>query len=57
MVRHFLEFFLGTRPKGEMQRFLKGEERKGPAVWPLRTSDKRFSSRMFRSKMAVRRLG
>lgn len=29
MVRHFSEFFLGTRPKGEMRRFFKktGKER------------------------------
>ena len=36
-MRHLLECFLGTRPKGEIRKCLKGGKGKGPAVWPLRT--------------------
>lgn len=57
IVCHFSECFLGTRPKVEMQKFIKGGERKRPPVCPLRTSVKRFCSRMSGFKLAQRRLG
>lgn len=56
IVRHFSEWFLGTRPKGDMRKFIKGGEGKGPAVCPLRTSVKRFCSRMSGCRLAERRL-
>ena len=56
-MRHLVECFLGTRPKGEIRKCLNGGKGKGPAVWPLRTLVKRFCSRMSGCRLAERRLG
>ena len=56
-MRHLSECFLGTRPRGEIRKFSKGGTGKGPAVWPLRTSVKRFCSRISGWRLAERRLG
>ena len=54
-MSHLLECSLGTRPKGEIRKCLKGG--KGPAVWPLRTLVKRFCSRISGCRLAECRLG
>ena len=43
--------FLGARPNGEIRKLVKGGgggggDKKGPAKWQLRTSVKRFCSKM-----------